>query len=70
MLLEHHLASSPLVGRIEKREQKADGDRVDAPLPQPAGGLADGVLVQRGDHLAPAAQPLGDRETIAALGDG
>src|SRR5581483_11670236 len=50
----------------DERVEEAHGDRLDALVPQLLGGAADRVLVERDEHVAGVANPLGHAEPPAA----
>ena len=69
-LLEHDLLDPPLVLGVQVRVKQADGDRVDAGLPELPDALAHLVLVERREHLAVGGRDaLLDREAMPALGE-
>jgi hypothetical protein len=68
-LLPHDLGDARFVGRVEEREQEANGDRLDPGLPQSAHLLARSLLVERDEHRAVARDSLGDGQAVPAADD-
>ena len=65
-LLGEDRADPLLVLRVHVRVEEADGDRLDFLAPQDRRGGAHRVVVERPQHLAGRAEPLGDRHRTVA----
>ena len=60
-LLGEDLADALLVLRVDVGVEQADGDRLDALAPEDRGGVAHRLVLERPQHLALRAEPLGRR---------
>ena len=65
-LLGEDRADPLLVLRVDVGVEQADGDRLDLLAPQDRGRRAHGVVLERPQHLAGRAEPLGDGHRAVA----